>query len=64
MSESGCANCSFRARYEKKPGSLLGRLWRWHANICPGWRAYMKSLPEEEKRVIVERYNFPAGKFA
>ena len=64
MSESGCANCSFRAKYEEKPKSLLGRVWRWHAGCCPGWKAYMKSLPDDEKQVIVERYNFRAGKFA
>jgi len=64
MSEPGCANCSFRAKYDDKPKSFLGRLWRWHANFCPGWKAYMKSLPDDEKQVFVERYNFRAGKFA
>jgi hypothetical protein len=42
----------------------LGRLWRWHTNFCPGWKAYMKSLPDEEKKALTEKYNFPAGKFA
>jgi hypothetical protein len=42
----------------------LGRIWRWHANFCPGWKAYMKSLPDDEKKAIVEKYNFPANKFA
>ena len=64
MSESGCATCSFRAKYDEKPKSFLGRLWRWHANFCPGWKAYMKSLPDDEKRVIIEKYHFPANKFA
>ena len=64
MSESGCATCSFRAKYDAKPKSFLGRLWRWHANFCPGWKAYMKSLPDDEKKTIIERYNFPASKFA
>ena len=32
MSEPGCATCSFRAKYDDRPKSLLGRLWRWHAN--------------------------------
>ena len=64
MSESGCATCSFRTRYDEKPRSLLGRIWRWHANFCPGWRSYVKSLPEDEKKVIVERYNFSPPKFA
>jgi hypothetical protein len=64
MSESECATCSFRAKYDAKPKSFLGRLWRWHANFCPGWKGYMKSLPDDEKITIIERYNFPANKFA
>ncbi len=64
MSEPGCATCSFRAKYDAKPQSLLGRLWRWHAKFCPGWKAYMRSLPDDERREIVERYRFPADKFA
>jgi hypothetical protein len=64
MSEPGCANCAWRVRYDERPKSLLGRLWRFHANFCPGWKAFMKSLPEEEKRAFVEKYNFPADKFA
>ena len=49
MSEPGCATCSFRAKYDEKPKSFLGRVWRWHANFCPGWKAYMKTLPDDEK---------------
>ena len=64
MSESGCATCSFRARYDDKPKSFLGRIWRWHAKFCPGWKAYVRSLPDDEKQLIVEKYNFPASKFA
>jgi hypothetical protein len=63
MGEPGCSHCSFRARYDAKPESFLGRLWRWHANFCPGWNSYMKSLPGEEKKALVEAYRFPAGKF-
>jgi len=64
MSESGCATCSFRAKYDDKPSSILGRLWRWHANFCPGWRSYMKSLPDDEKKALVDRYNLSPAKFA
>jgi hypothetical protein len=63
MAESNCAGCAFRAKYDNNPKSLLGRLWRWHTNFCPGWRSYMKSLPEEEKKALVEKYKFPPVKF-
>ncbi len=64
MGEPGCATCSFRAKYDEKPNSILGRVWRWHANFCPGWKAYMKSLPDDEKMAFVEKYRFAEGKFA
>jgi len=64
MSDSGCASCSFRARYDQNPRSWLGRFWRWHASFCPGWKAYMASLPADEKKELMERYGFPPGKFA
>jgi hypothetical protein len=57
MAEPKCATCPFRARYDKKPTSILGRLWRWHINWCPGWKSYMKSLSEEEKTAVVKQYN-------
>jgi len=57
MAESSCAACSFRARYDQNPQSLLGRLWRWHAGWCPGWKSYMKSLPEQERRELAEKYD-------
>ncbi len=39
-----CETCPFRRKAEEKPGSLLGILWRLHTKICPGWRAYQRSL--------------------
>ncbi|MBM4288580.1 MAG: hypothetical protein FJ135_10630 [Deltaproteobacteria bacterium] len=56
MAKSRCENCGLRARYHRNPQSLLGRLWRWHATWCPGWRAYMTSLPQEERATLAERY--------
>ncbi|MDR3555678.1 MAG: hypothetical protein P4L55_13050 [Syntrophobacteraceae bacterium] len=58
MTISNCGKCRFRAKYDANPGSLLGRLWRWHANWCPGWKSYLKALPEAEKAAIAERYGF------
>jgi len=54
MAKAPCASCMFRGRYEKNPKSLLGRLWRWHAKWCPGWKRYMKALPEEERTALLE----------
>lgn len=56
MPEPKCKSCAFRGKYDKNPKSILGRLWRWHTGWCPGWRAYMKSLPPEEKKTIAESY--------
>jgi len=64
MAEHGCATCTFRAKHDQKPKSFLGRLWRWHANFCPGWRAYMESLPSEERDALIDKYAFPPSKFA
>jgi hypothetical protein len=57
MSTQNCENCSFRAKYDNNPKSFLGRLWRWHANWCPGWKSYMTSLRKEHRIKIAEKYN-------
>ncbi|MCI0470240.1 MAG: hypothetical protein L0Y73_01115 [Candidatus Aminicenantes bacterium] len=57
MAEQNCDNCGFRAKYDNKPKSFLGRLWRWHINWCPGWKKYMNSLPAEEKNRLTGKYN-------
>lgn len=51
-----CPKCPFRATYDKKPSSLLGKLWRWHTNWCPGWKSYMTSLAEEDRKAIAGQY--------
>jgi hypothetical protein len=56
MAGSGCETCRLRARYDNNPRSILGRLWRWHAGWCPGWKAYITSLPDEERNRLAERY--------
>ena len=57
MADHSCETCGFRAKYDAKPKSLLGRLWRWHVGWCPGWKAYMKSLPEDDRIALAKRYN-------
>jgi hypothetical protein len=44
--EMSCANCPLRKKAEAKPDAFLSRLWRWHTNWCPGWKAYQKALSE------------------
>lgn len=57
MPKLGCNSCFFKAQYDKNPRSWLGRLWRWHINWCPGWKNYMKSLPDQERLEIAEKYD-------
>ena len=57
MTEKKCRDCSFRKKYDDNPRSLLGRLWRWHAGWCPGWKGYMRTLPEDERMRLAEKYD-------
>jgi len=57
MADHNCEDCGFRAKYDKNPKSLLGRLWRWHAGWCPGWKKYMFSLSNERRIRLAERYD-------
>jgi hypothetical protein len=59
---SNCEKCGFRARYDRNPGSILGRLWKWHAAWCPGWKAYMRSLTPDERSRLAEKYNLKRDK--
>ena len=45
-----CQECRWRALAERRPGSLLARLWRWHTGWCPGWRRYQAELKAREGR--------------
>jgi hypothetical protein len=56
MKEKKCSNCSLRAYYDRKPGSILGRMWKWHISWCPGWKSYLKSLPPETKNEMIKKY--------
>ena len=56
MVAHNCENCSFRAKYDNKPTSLLGRIWRWHAGWCPGWKKYMTSLSNEDRSELAAKY--------
>ncbi|MCP1393032.1 MAG: hypothetical protein PHO60_10355 [Methanothrix sp.] len=42
-----CESCPIRRRAEKRPDTLIARIWKWHTDWCPGWKAYQKSLAEK-----------------
>lgn len=46
--EPKCANCPLRQKAEARPKSLLGRVWRWHTNWCPGWKEYQRYLEDQK----------------
>jgi hypothetical protein len=56
MAKHNCEDCPVRAKYDKAPKSLLGRFWRWHINFCPGWKGYVKSLDDENRQILKEKY--------
>lgn len=47
-----------RAKFDEKPKSFTGRIWRWHINFCPGWKAYFTSLDSSEQETIRRKYEF------
>jgi len=51
-----CKECGLRAKYDNAPESVLGRIWRWHAGWCPGWKKYITSLPDGERIQLAEKY--------
>ncbi|TWU39652.1 hypothetical protein Poly41_25080 [Novipirellula artificiosorum] len=52
-----CETCWFRSKCDKNPASLLGRLWRFHARFCPGWKRYITSLPDEQRKELARKYH-------
>ena len=48
--KSHCENCAWRRYAERKPGTLLARIWRWHITWCPGWKKYQRELAESGKQ--------------
>jgi hypothetical protein len=56
LTMSNCDNCKFREKYNQNPRSILGRIWKWHIGWCPGWKAYLKKLPDEEARKLIKQY--------
>ena len=49
--------CPMRKKYDEKPKSFTGRFWRWHIKWCPGWKKYMNSLDDEERKEVAQQYH-------
>ena len=45
---SQCATCKLRSYAERKPDTLIAKLWRWHTTWCPGWKAYQAELAQQQ----------------
>jgi hypothetical protein len=44
-------------KYDQNPRSMLGRIWKWHTGWCPGWKSYLKALPDDERVQVAEKYS-------
>jgi hypothetical protein len=42
MSLHRCADCPIRCRAVKEPGSIFGRIHRWHRTWWPGYKIYQR----------------------
>ncbi|GAB6175234.1 hypothetical protein JCM16814_01250 [Desulfobaculum senezii] len=49
-----CDICPMRRRAERRPDSLLARLWRWHTSWCPGYRLYQRQMRADATRRVRE----------
>lgn len=58
MANYKCENCPMRVKSEKNPKSFIGRFWRWHINICPGWKSYFNTLTPTQKQELRDKYHF------
>ncbi|MES9837731.1 MAG: hypothetical protein AB2723_14945 [Candidatus Thiodiazotropha sp.] len=58
MTEHNCENCKLRNKYDAKPDSIVGRVWRWHISFCPGWKKYYFSVSDSERTELETKYNF------
>jgi len=46
-----CERCALRRFSERKPQSIIARIWKWHTGWCPGWKAYQRHLSDQAKTV-------------
>ena len=46
---SSCETCKLRSYAERKPNSLISKIWRWHTKWCPGWKAYQAKMTRQQE---------------
>jgi hypothetical protein len=46
-----------KSRYDKNPNTLISKIWKWHLTWCPGWKSYLKHLPDDERNEVIKRYS-------
>ncbi len=44
-----CESCRIRAYAERKPNSIVARIWHWHAGWCPLLKAAQKNVAEGQR---------------
>lgn len=62
LKKHNCERCTFRKKYDDRPASFLGRLWRWHIGWCPGWNKYYGSLSATEQAKLKAAYGLGCTK--
>lgn len=45
--KSRCENCTLRKYAERKPESIISKIWKWHTTWCPGWKKYQQELAQQ-----------------
>ncbi|MFC1944292.1 hypothetical protein ACFLX5_02185 [Chloroflexota bacterium] len=46
---SRCETCAMRRYAERKPNSIISKIWRWHTKWCPGWKKYQRELAQQQQ---------------
>lgn len=52
--ESNCGECKLHNYAERKPNSIIAKIWKWHTKWCPGWKAYQRELAKQENETGAE----------
>ena len=45
-----CETCAMRAYAQRRPDSVISKVWRWHQGWCPAEKAYQAQLAEDAEK--------------